>query len=221
MDAYRTNTIDRAGRFGSEYEVLMQWADFFVALKETEYARQYYIKASTLAPWRGEAHVGLGVVSLQQNDLSGAQAAFETACRLDSRSEKGFCGLGIVHQQKADYHKALSMFSRCLELNGDNMTAMLGLFEASHRVRRMDEIRYFLQRYLARHPQDIAIMLCLASVYLRAEQFGAARRVLADVLILDADNMTAVGLMEELDHISNQLGFDSVKEMYLLQPDRA
>ena len=211
MEAYRKDTVKEFERLCDEYEVLMRRADFCVASAQTEYARQYYIKASALAPGRGEPYVGLGIVSLHQNDLPAAQAAFETACRLDNRCEKGFCGLGIVYQQKADRRKALSMFSRCLELDGDDMTALLGLLEMSHRTGDLDRIKYFLRQYLARYPHDIAIMLCLASVYLQEEQFDAARQILMDVLILDADNITAVDLIEELDHMKNPDRLDSIK----------
>ena len=54
-------------------------------------------------------------------------------------------------------------------------------------------------------------MLCLASVYLQEEQFDAARQILMDVLILDADNITAVDLIEELDHMKNPDRLDSIK----------
>ncbi len=218
MEADGKDTVKRFERLCDDYEVLMRRADFCSASAASEYARQCYIKASALAPARDEPYVGLGIVSLQQNDLEGAQAAFETACRLDERCERGFCGMGIVYQQKGNCQKALSMYSRCLELDGDDMTALLGLLEISHQTGDLDEIKYFLRQYMARHPHDVAIMLCLASVYLQAEQFAEARQILTDVLILDADNITAVDLIEELDHMEGQDSIEHIKAMYLMQP---
>ncbi len=218
MEAGEKDTAKTLERLCDDYEVLMRRADFCSASAASEHARQCYIKASMLAPDRGEPYVGLGIVSLQQNDLAGAQAAFETACRLDERCEGAFCGLGIVHQQKGNCQKALSMYSRCLELDGDDMTALLGLLEISHRTGDLDEIEYFLRRYLAHYRHDVAIMLCLASVHLQAEQFVAARQILTDVLVLDADNITAVDLIEELDHMEGQDSLEHIKEMYLMQP---
>ena len=218
MEVDRNDTVMTLERLCNDYEVLMRRADFCSASAASEYARQCYIKASALAPDRGEPYVGLGIVSLQQNDLAGAQAAFETACRLDERCERGFCGLGIVHQQKGNCQKARSMYSRCLELDGDDMTALLGLLEISHQTGDLAEIEYFLRQYLATYPHDVAIMLCLASVHLQAEQFGTARQILTDVLIVDSDNITAVELIEEMDHMEGQDSIEHIKEMYLMQP---
>jgi len=220
MEVDRNDTVMTLERLCEDYEVLMRRADFCSASAASEHARQCYIKASALAPDRGEPYVGLGIVSLQQNNLEDAQAAFETACRLDERCEGAFCGLGIVHQQKGNCQKARSMYSRCLELDGDDMTALLGLLEISHQTGDLEEIEYFLRQYLATYPHDVAIMLCLASVYLQAEQFGTARQILTDVLIVDADNITAVDLIEELDHMEGQDSLEHIKEMYLMQPAR-
>lgn len=217
MEADGKDTVKRFERLCDEYDVLMRRADFCVASAKSKGALRYYIKASALAPNRPEPYVGLGVISLHQNDLRSAQAAFETACRLDETCEGGFCGLGIVYQQQGNWQKALSMYSRCLELDGDDMTALLGLLEISHQTGDLEEIEYFLRHYLATYPHDIAIMLCLASVYLQEEQFDAARHVLTDVLILDADNTTAVDLIEELDHMEAQDSIEHIKEMYLVQ----
>ena len=220
METDGKDTVRLLERLCDDYEVLMRRADFCSASAASEHARQCYIKASAMAPDRGEPYVGLGIVSLQQNDFAGAQAAFETACRLDERCERGFCGLGIIYQQKGNCQKAMSMYSRCLELDGDDMTALLGLLEISHLTGDLDEIRYFLRQYLTNYPHDVAIMLCLASVYLQAEQFGTARQMLTDVLVLDADNITAVDLIEELDHMEGQDSLEHIKEMYLMQPAR-
>jgi len=220
MEVDRNDTVMTLERLCDDYEVLMRRADFCSASAASEHARQCYIKASAIAPDRGEPYVGLGIVSLQQNDLAGAQAAFETACRLDETCEGGFCGLGIVHQQKGNWQKAMSMYTRCLQLDGDDMTALLGLLETSHRTGDLHEIEYFLRQYLEHYPHDAAIMLCLASVHLQAEQFDAARQILTDVLILDADNITAVDLIEELDHMEGQDSLEHIKEMYLMQPAR-
>ena len=112
------------------------------------------------------------------------------------------------------------MYTQCLELDGDDMTALLGLLEISHRTGDLHESEYFLRQYLEHYPHDVVIMLCLASVYLQAEQFGTARQILTDVLILDADNITAVDLIEELDHMESQDSIEHIKEMYLMQPAR-
>ncbi|RKY07704.1 MAG: hypothetical protein DRP66_06120 [Planctomycetota bacterium] len=133
-----------------------------------------------------------------------------------------FCSASAAseHARQCYCRKAISMYSRCLELDVADMTALLGLFEISHQAGDLEKIEYFLMRYLATYPHDVTIMLCLASVHLQAEQFDAARQILTDVLIIDADNMTAVDLIEELDHMEGQDSIEHIKETYLMQPVR-
>lgn len=113
--------------------------------------------------------------------------------------------------------QALLTFSKCLDINGDDIAALLGLFRISARTGKTKRIKYYLRKYLNRHPHDIAIMLCLAGILITEDNYGTAYDVLTEILVLDSSNETAIDLMEELENIADQNIATRKKETQLLQ----
>lgn len=106
------------------YEVLRQLGDSCTSLGKFDEARRYYEKAASLAPDEPDPYVGLGVIALQENLLDDAEIAFRVACRLDKNCSKAYAGLAMIAQQRSDYQQAFELYLRCLELDGDNLTAL-------------------------------------------------------------------------------------------------
>ena len=74
MKVDRNDTAMTLERLCDDYEVLMRRADFCSASAASEHARQCYIKASAIAPDRGEPYAGLGIVSAPMSfSVSGKQ----------------------------------------------------------------------------------------------------------------------------------------------------
>ncbi|MBE0537339.1 MAG: tetratricopeptide repeat protein [Phycisphaerae bacterium] len=216
MEAHGRNRDGWMDRLEGEYEFLMRRAEYGVAAGRCEQARNDYQAAASLAPHNAAPLVGLGVVALHTHHLKEAQAAFEAACRLEAGCAKGLCGLAIVHHRNGRSEDAVRTYCQCLEQDGDNVTALLGLLDLSGEKKRWGEIRYFLQQYLLRHSDDVAVMLCLGAVYLNQEEFAAASDILFDILILDPRNATAAALVEELDHMKVNRELEQARQMYLM-----
>ena len=106
----------------------------------------------------------------------------------------------MVAQQRADYDQAFSMYLKSLELNADNLTALLGLFQVSCQTGSFSKVIYYLELYLDIHPGDSAVKFSLAVLYLRDERFVEAKKVLMDILVLDPSNEEARNLLEEVEH---------------------
>ncbi len=203
-------------RIADDYDFLIRRAEYYLAANRFEPARLDYIKASLQAPHKPGPYVGLGLVALQTHDLQKARTAFETACRLDPACARAFCGLAIVNHTQSRSEQALGMYCRCLELDGDNITALLGLMELSAQHGRFKEIKRFLRQYAVRHPEDVASRLALAAVHLNEDQFAAAREVLMDVLIIEPRNATASAILEELAHVQINTEIERARQMYLI-----
>jgi len=182
------------------YEVLQELGDCYSTVGNYTQAQKYYEKAATLAPDEPGPYVGLGVIALQQNDLDDAETAFKVACRLDTQCVKGYAGLGITAQQKTDYQRAFEMYLKCLELDPDNLLALLGLFQASCKMGSFAEITHYLEVYLDMHPGDTSVMFPLASLYMKDGRFNEAKKVLLDLLTLDENHKDAIALLEEVEH---------------------
>ena len=143
---------------------------------------------------------------MQQQFLDDAQIAFKVARRLDPNSSKAYAGLAMVAQQKEDYQQAFEMYLKCLELDTDNLTALLGLFQASCQMGSFSKVTYYLETYLNMHPDDTAVMFSLAALYMKDDKFELSRKMLSEILLLNPDNEDAIDLLEEVDHSLAQTG---------------
>ncbi|MHC4154340.1 MAG: tetratricopeptide repeat protein [Planctomycetota bacterium] len=181
------------------YEVLQELGDCHTHVGQYPQAQQCYEKAASLEPDEPGPYVGLGVVALQENLLDDAEIAFRVACRLDTRCAKAFTGLAMVAQQRADYKRAFEMYLKCLELDVDNLTALLGLFQTSCQMGSFARVIHYLQAYLDMHPGDTSVMFSLAALYMKDGRLDQSRAILLDILALDPANRDATNLLEEVE----------------------
>ena len=203
------NNVDQHHDSTQHYEVLQEMADCYASVGNYKLAQKYYEKAAVLSPDAPEPYVGLGVVALQNNQLDDAEIAFKVACRLDANCAKAYAGLGLAAQQKIDYKQAFEMYLKCLELDTENLIALLGLFQASCQMGSFAQVTHYLEVYLNMHPGDTSVMFPLAALYMKDGRFEESKKVLLDVLTLDENHKDAANLLEEVEHSleqENQVG---------------
>ncbi len=183
-----------------QYEVLQGLGNCYSCVGNSTQAEQCYEKAASLGPDEPEPYVGLGIVALQENRLEDAEIAFRVACRLDSNCAKAYAGQAMVAKQKGNYEQAFEMYLKCLELDTDNLTALLGLFQTSCHMNSFAKVIHYLEAYLDMHPGDDSVMLSLAALYMKESRFEQSRKMLLDILTLDPNRKDAVDLLEEVEH---------------------
>ncbi|MFW6133283.1 MAG: tetratricopeptide repeat protein [Planctomycetota bacterium] len=181
------------------YEVLIETGDCYAALGDADAARDCYREAITLAPARGKPHVGLGVLALQRGRIDAALAAFNRARRAEPTCGEAYGGLAMAYQQQGAYAEAFDMYLTCLELDADNLTALLGLFQTSCQMGTFAKVIHFLQVYLDRHPCDTSVLFCLASLYVKEDRLDDARTALRRVLALQPHKTEAAELLADVD----------------------
>jgi tetratricopeptide (TPR) repeat protein len=199
MDMMQDN-VSQQHDSAQHYEVLQELGDCYTSVGSYAQAQQYYEKAAVLSPDEPGPYVGLGVVALQKGGLDDAEIAFKVACRLDIRCAKAYAGLGLVAQQRADYPRAFEMYLKCLELDTDNLIALLGLFQASCQMGSFSKVTHYLEVYLDMHPGDISVMFPLAALYMKDGKFEESKKVLLDLLALNKNHKDAIDLLEEVEH---------------------
>ena len=199
MDVIQENTVEQYSS-DRRYAVLQELGDCYNSIGNCIQAQRCYGKAAVLEPDEPEPYVGLGAVALQKQQLEEARIAFRVAHRLDNDCAKAYCGLAMVYQQRDDFAGAFEMYLKCLELDRDNLIALLGLFQSCCHIGSFSKVGYCLKVYLQIHPSDTAIMFCLASLHVKDGQFNEAKKVLSDALILDPTYSDAGNLLEEVEH---------------------
>ena len=194
------NNVDQQHDSTQHYEALQEMGDCYASVGSYKQAQECYEKAAVLSPDAPDPYVGLGVVALQNNQLDDAEIAFKVACRLDANCAKAYAGLGLTAQQRTDYKQAFEMYLKCLELDTDNLIAILGLFQASCQMGSFAQVTHYLEVYLNMHPGDTSVMFPLAALYMKDGRFEESRKVLLDVLALDGNHKDAANLLEEVEH---------------------
>ncbi len=194
------NNVDEQHDSTQHYEVLQELGDCYTSVGNYTQAQQYYEKAAVLSPDEAGPYVGLGVVALQKNLLDDAEIAFRVACRLDANCAKAYTGFAMIAQQRADYKRAFEMYLKSLELDTDNLIALLGLFQASCQMGSFAQVTHYLEMYLNMHPGDISVMFPLAALYMKDGKFEESKKILLDLLSLDENHKDAANLLEEAEH---------------------
>jgi tetratricopeptide (TPR) repeat protein len=194
------NDTERHQDSTESYEALQELGDCHASVGNYAEAQKCYEKAAGLGPDEPGPYVGLGVLALQQNLLDDAEIAFRVACRLDTDCSKAYAGLAMVAQEGADYKRAFEMYLKCLELDTDNLVALLGLFQTSCQMGSFSKVIYYLDLYLKMHPGDTSVMFPLAALYMKDGRLEQSRQILMEVLSLDPDNTDAANLLEEVEH---------------------
>jgi len=199
MDTARTNEIDRDKR-RQHYEVLRELGDCYTSVGNHGQAQRCYEKAASLGPDEPGPYVGLGVSSLQRGKLDDAEIAFRVACRLDPQCARAYAGMAMVAQERRDFQQAFDLYMKSLELDTDNITALLGLFQVSCEMGSFARVIYYLEVYLRMHPGDTSVMFALAALYHRDGQPEHSKDMLLSLLALQPGNRDAVSLLEEVEH---------------------
>ena len=199
MDSMNANEIERH-KLTQHYEVLQELGDCYTSVGDYSQAHRCYEKAASLGPDEPGPYVGLGVAALQIAKLEDAEIAFRVACRLDPKCAKAYAGLAMVAQQRRDYPQSFDLYMKSLELDTNNISALLGLFQVSCEMRSFAKVIYYLEVYLQMHPGDTSVMFALSALYLKDGQTEQAKHMLEDLVALEPTNRDAVNLLEEVEH---------------------
>lgn len=194
------NNVDEQHDSTQHYEVLQELGDCYASVGNYSQAQQYYEKAAILSPDEADPYVGLGVIALQKDLLDDAEIAFRVACRLNSNCAKAYAGFAMIAQQRADYKQAFEMYLKSLELDTDNLVALLGLFQTSCQMGSFAKVIHYLEMYLNMHPGDTSVMFPLAALYMKDGKFEESKNILLNLLSLDENHKDAVNLLEEVEH---------------------
>ncbi|MCK5473573.1 MAG: tetratricopeptide repeat protein [Planctomycetes bacterium] len=199
MDVAKENSIEK-NNATQHNEVLQELGDCYCSVADYDKAQKCYDKAAVLSPDDPAPYVGIGVIALQKNLVDDAEISFKVACRLDRNCAKAYAGLGMAAQQKKDYQGAFDMYLKCLELDTDNLTALLGLFQSSCEMGSFEKVIHYLKLYLDMHPADTSVMFTLAALYMKDGELEQSRDTLLNVLALEENHKDAANLLEEVEH---------------------
>ena len=199
MDMIKETKIPDTG-WTQHYDVVKELGDCYASVGNFREAQRCYEKAASLAPDEAGPYIGIGVIALQEGKTADAEVAFKVAKRLDPQSSKAYCGLAMIRQNKEQWSESFELYLKCLELDSDNLTALLGLFQMSCQMGSFSKVIHYLEVYLDMHPGDASVMFCLATLHFKDGRVHEAREILQSILAQDANNTDVANLLEEVEH---------------------
>jgi tetratricopeptide (TPR) repeat protein len=190
-------------------ELLKELGDCHAALGHHDRAGQCYDEAARLAPHKPGPHVGRGVVAIQTGALDEADRAFGQAIRRDDRCSEAYAGLGMVAQQRQDFARAFDLYMKALDRDVNNLVALLGLFQAAVQMGTFSGVIHYLEIYLDRHPDDVSVQFCLATLYARDRRLPEACDILRRLLALEPGHAEAAALLKEVERKRQAVGVET------------
>jgi Tfp pilus assembly protein PilF len=194
-----TEKTDQQANMTQRYDVLIELADCLVTTGKIEEAQKYYEQAAVIAPDEAAPYIGIGVASFSNGQLDDAENAFKVAKRLAPNNAKAYCGLAMTAQQRNNPDAAFDFYLKSLELDSDNLTALLGMFQMACKTGSFSKVIYYLEIYLKSHPKDTSVMFSLAALYMKQGQTDDCRMILNRILSIEPNNKDAMALKQEIE----------------------
>jgi glycosyltransferase involved in cell wall biosynthesis/tetratricopeptide (TPR) repeat protein len=131
--------------------------------------------------------VGLGVVSLLEENLTDSGGYFDKALKAENGNPKALCGLAMLRNREGRESEAHDLFTQALDSDPENLTALFELVKCAYRLERFDRAELHLRNYLRYHPADMKILFSLAGVLLKMEKRNEAQEKLETILLFDPE----------------------------------
>ena len=179
--------------------VFKQLGDCYVNMGEFEKAGNCFQRAISLRPELHEAYLALGMLAVHANQFDLGKQALERAVEISPTCAEAYGGLAVMFQRQEEYSSAFDMYLKSLDLDSDNLLALLGLFQTSCRMESFEEIIHFLEVYLEKHPDDASVLFCLATLHAKEGRLCEAVEVLDHLLTVEPEKTEALDLLGKIN----------------------
>lgn len=169
------------------------------ALADYEQAKRTCLAATAGGGNPVDLCVRLAAIASEAGRTDEAIDALRAAIAMDPRCRPAYGALAMIHQKRQDYPLAVEMYLKCLELDSDDLLALLGLFQTCCKMGTFAIIIRYLEIYLGGHPRDVAVLFCLATLYARDGRLEKARKALGVILSLEPGKSEASHLLAQVE----------------------
>lgn len=151
-------------------------------------AEKEFQTAVKLQPSSEEAVTTLAILYTDEGDFTRALNVLE-AIPDKERSSKVYSTLGFTYEQKKDYKKAISNYSKAVEQDGDNLDALRGL---AQNLLNDGQTAAALEKYkqiVDADPQDAQTYMRIAEIYRKDAKFDQALDMLKKAQAVVPDSL--------------------------------
>lgn len=140
-----------------------------------------------------------GVVALLEERAEEAKQLFLQAIELNPSNDIARAGLGHSLIRLGDKDKAWQCFLDALEINAENLRAVLGVIELGYARQDLSKVEDVLRGYLDYHPADLSILYSLAGCLFAQSRLAEAKSEVEKILALDPNHALSLELQNEIE----------------------
>ena len=181
-----------------QHAVLLR-AEVAVLEGDLERGEKVYDEVLKNDPVCARALCGKGTLAAARGDWNTAYRYFEQAQRLEGAYDLPYAGLGLYYSWKGDVDQSWNHFCKALDLNPENLRALLGIIEVGLPQKRYLDVERYLSAYLEIHPADLDFLYTMAGCYYAQGRVGEAVDALNKITMFDPQNPKALELKSMIE----------------------
>lgn len=108
-------------------------------LGEEEAGKALLLAQSEEEPLAAESWLGLGAISMMQQDITAAQEYYEKSLSMDANLYEAHAGLGALHMQEKEFEFAVDNFAKAIEIKPNYLPAYEGIIESLWQLGNVEE----------------------------------------------------------------------------------
>ncbi len=143
--------------------------------------------------------VGLGIVSLLEENLTDAGICFAKALKVENKNPKALCALAMLRNREGRSRDAHDLFTQALDSDPENLTALGELVKCAYRLERFAEAERHIDNYLRYHPADLDMLFSQAGIQFRAGKGAEAMDNIEKLLIFAPEYEGGQELKEKIE----------------------
>ncbi len=133
-----------------------------------------------------------GYQHLKEDDIEGAQQAFNEILELDTNNNYALVGLGDISRKQNKFNDAVTYYKRCLEFYENNNYALFGLADCYKALNQFTKAIDIWKKYLEQDEKNITVITRVADAYRKIHDFKKSKELYLKVLDMERDNAYAL-----------------------------
>jgi tetratricopeptide (TPR) repeat protein len=181
------------------FDALIHLGNAALELGQSRQAGDAFARAVALQPNHVGAHINLGRAALEHGLPLRAETEFRQAVALAPRDLEAQLALGGVLNRYGHFAEARAVFEGMTRLAPDELRALIGLAETQFSLGEHDAALATYAAARERHPEDPAVCISTASMFLVAGRRADAIEALTEALRLDPSSASAFATLIEIE----------------------
>ncbi len=133
-----------------------------------------------------------GYLLLKENDITGAQAAFNHILELEDNNNYALVGLGDSERKQNKFKEAIKYYNDCLTHHPGNNYALFGLADCYKALNMYHKAIEIWEQYLIHDDRNITVLTRVADAYRKIHDFKKSKSIYLKVLEMEPENAYAL-----------------------------